>query len=279
LSKLILRNEQGISVLFLIIAMLLMVTVTYVFSYLIPTKHKSVRFPIYSQQALYIAQSGVEFAIRYASDQGWRGATDGGVYDLNRLNATSRSLGNGAFTINYNNATGDILTSTGQITGLSENRVVRVSNFSPFLRLIFAPNPPYAAPCRTVPTPPPSPPNINQRARFYIQNVRGTNVTLTMFSASWSGGAGQLQRIYMDQGAGWIQKYDGNYATGTPPPIVNFNLGGGSQTIALNQVIPVLVFWSFNLSGDTNLIVTFYTATGDGYTFNLDAAGNRLPTC
>jgi len=40
LTKLILRNEQGISVLFLIIAMLLMVTITYVLSYLIPTKHK-----------------------------------------------------------------------------------------------------------------------------------------------------------------------------------------------------------------------------------------------
>ena len=71
-----LMNSKGISVLFLVIAMMLMVTIGYVFSYLIPTKQKSVKFPIYSTQAFYIAQSGVEFAIRYAQDQGWRGATD-----------------------------------------------------------------------------------------------------------------------------------------------------------------------------------------------------------
>ena len=98
----ILRNSKGISVLFLVIAMLLMVTIGYVFSYLIPTKQKSVRFPIYSTQAFYIAQSGVEFAIRYAQDQGWRGAMDNGIFDLNRLNGISRTLGNGTFTLSYN---------------------------------------------------------------------------------------------------------------------------------------------------------------------------------
>lgn len=142
-------NSKGISVLFLVIAMLLMITIGYVFSYLIPTKQKSVIFPIYSTQAFFIAQSGVEFAMRYASDQGWRGATDGGIYDINRLNGVLRNLGNGSFTLTYNNALGDILTSTGQITGSSENRVVRVSNFSPFLRLIFDPASP--APCRRPP--------------------------------------------------------------------------------------------------------------------------------
>jgi hypothetical protein len=277
LKKFNLMNSKGISVLFLVIAMLLMITIGYVFSYLIPTKQKSVRFQIYSPQAFYIAQSGVEFAIRYASDQGWRGATDNGVYDLNRLNGISRPLGNGTFTLSYNNILGDILTSTGQVTGSTETRIVRLSNFSDFLRLVFAPNPPYPAPCRTVPIPPPTPPAIARRARFYIQNVRRTNVILTMFSATWSGG-GRLQRIYMDQGGGWVQKYDGNYVSGTLPP-VTFTMGGGSQTIIPNQVIPVLVTWNFNLSTATNIVITFYTAAGDEYRFNLDSAGNGLPTC
>jgi hypothetical protein len=133
-------NSKGISVIFLVIAMMLMVTIGYVFSYLIPTKQKSVRFPIYSTQAFYIAQSGVEFAVRYASaDQGWRGAIDNGIFDLTRLNSIgAKSLGNGTFTINYDQPS-DTLTSTGQITGSSETRVVRVSSFSPFLRLIFDP--------------------------------------------------------------------------------------------------------------------------------------------
>ncbi len=54
-----------------------------------------------------------------------------GRYDLDRLNATSRSLGNGSFTVNYNNATGDILTSTGQITGLSEKEPFGFTSFIP----------------------------------------------------------------------------------------------------------------------------------------------------
>ncbi len=62
-------NSKGISVIFLVIAMLLMVTIGYVFSYLIPTKQKSVVFPIQSTQAFFIAQSGVEFAVRYAMTQ------------------------------------------------------------------------------------------------------------------------------------------------------------------------------------------------------------------
>ncbi len=110
-----------------------MVTIGYVFSYLIPTKQKSVRFSIYSTQAFYIAQSGAEYAIRYAADQGWRGATDTGVYDLTRLNSIgAKSLGNGTFSLSYNQPS-DTLTSTGQITASSENRVLSVSRFSNFL--------------------------------------------------------------------------------------------------------------------------------------------------
>jgi hypothetical protein len=82
----------------------------------------------------------------------------------------------------------------------------------------------------------------------------------------------------MDQGGGWVEKYRGNYASGTLPP-VNFNRGGGSQTIISNQVITVLLYFNFNLAGETDFIITFYTAAGDGYTFNLDAASNGLPTC
>ena len=60
------NDTKGISVIFLVIAMLLMVTIGYVFSYSIPTKQKSVVFPIQSTQAFFLAQSGVEFAVQYA---------------------------------------------------------------------------------------------------------------------------------------------------------------------------------------------------------------------
>jgi len=142
LKSFILKNSKGISVLFLLIVMMLMVTIGYIFSYLIPTKQKSVVFSISSSQAFYAAQSGVEYAIRYSSDQGWSSATD--LLGLNSPGINQRDIGKGRFTINYDNGA-DILTSTGEIINASMKRIVSVSSFTQFLRLIFEPDsPPHA---------------------------------------------------------------------------------------------------------------------------------------
>jgi len=274
LKKLIHLNSKGISVLFLIIAMLLMVSVGYILSYLIPTKQKSVKFPIYSTQALFIAQSGVEYSIRYAADQGWRGATDTGIYDLTRLNGAGvnqRNLGNGSFTISYNQPS-NTLASTGQITGSGENRVVSVSNFSPFLRLVFEPaSATTREPCWC---------NGTRRARFYIRNVRSTAVIIRSFSATWAqtGAARTLQRIYMNS----TLKYTGNYANGGAAVNLNRPFFSPSQTINSGQLISILVYWSGNITNPANINFTFYTGnlgTGDSYRFNLDPSGNNLPNC
>ena len=110
--------------------MLLMVTIGYVFSYLIPTKQKSVLFPIQSNQAFFIAQSGVEFAVRYAKDQGWTTPTQ--LLGLNGGAVYQRNLGAGRFTINYTNTT-DTLTSFGEVPIGTERRRTVISNFSSFL--------------------------------------------------------------------------------------------------------------------------------------------------
>ena len=260
-----LTNSKGVSVLFLVFAMLLMVTIGYVFSYLIPTKQKSVKFPIYSNQAFFIAQSGVEYAIRYSSNQGWRSAST--LLGLNDPLVNQRNLGNGRFTINY--AT-DTLTSTGEITGSSERRIAKVSNLSQFLNvLILEISPPvYPAPCWCLGT---------RRARFYIRYTGTNSVTLTAFSATWTQNpppppVRRLTDIYMDG----VQKFNGNYGNGDPT--TNFNSGGGSQTLIPNQVIPVLIYWNAN-TGGTNIVINFYTALGDPYTFSLDPGGGGLGNC
>jgi hypothetical protein len=259
----LLSNSKGISILFLVIAMLLMITIGYIFSYLIPTKQKSVRFPIYSTQAFFIAQSGVEFAIRYSSDQGWRGATDT-IFDLTRLNG-SYPLGNGTFTLTYASPPANTLTSKGQITGSSENRVVQVSNFLPFLRLIFDPASP--APCRNPSNAPYNP--TNRWARFYVKNVRSNSLTLNRFSATWTGG-NNLVEIYL----GGTLRYSGSLSS--PTGIRNFI---SNQQINSNQIISVFIYWDKKIDAFNNIIITFYTTTGDGFTFNLDSAGDQLPTC
>ena len=125
-------NSKGISVLFLIIAMLLMITIGYALTYLIPTKQKSVVFPIQSTQAFFIAQSGVEFAVRYAQVNGWTTTAL-----LNNLDGIQRNLGSGRFTLTYNFATyGDKLISAGEVPTGTQRRKIDVSNFTRFLMSI-----------------------------------------------------------------------------------------------------------------------------------------------
>src|SRR5512136_144401 len=114
-SRKFINNSKGISVIFLIIAMLLMITIGYVFSYLIPSKQKSVVFPIQSTQAFFIAQSGVEYAVRYAVAHNWRTTAD--LAGLNAVGVYQKNLGAGRFTITYSNtvATPDTLTSLGEV--------------------------------------------------------------------------------------------------------------------------------------------------------------------
>lgn len=104
--------------------MLLMVTIAYVLSYLIPTKQKSVSLVIYSAQAFFLAQSGEEFAVRYARDNNWTTTTL-----LNNLNGVTRNLGSGRFTLTYNSGN-DTLTSMGEVPTGTERRRISVSNFT-----------------------------------------------------------------------------------------------------------------------------------------------------
>jgi hypothetical protein len=127
---LVLTNSRGISVIFLIMAILLMITIGYVFSYLIPAKQKSVIFPIQSTQAFFIAQSGVEFAVKYACVNGWVTTAD---LDAN-INNLTRNLGSGRFTLTYDFATyGDQLISVGEVPTNTQRRRIVVSNFASFL--------------------------------------------------------------------------------------------------------------------------------------------------
>ncbi len=270
-----LKNSRGLSALFLVVAMLLMVAIGYVFSYLIPTKQKSVIFPIHSNQAFFIAQSGVEFAVRFCSEKGWRGTTDGNPprLDFDRLNDVGnnqRPLGKGRLTINYNPST-NILTSTGEITNSTGNRVVKVSNFNQLLRLNFIISP--------IPTN--SPPHWclgTRRGKFFITNVGNTNVVIQSFSATWeqTGVTRRITRIYMDG----ILKYTGTYYSGDVPQNLNRPIGNPTQTIIPNDVITVVIYWNGNILNGRNIIITFYSGpngTGEAYPFNLDSASDSLP--
>jgi hypothetical protein len=243
-----------------------MITVGYALSYLIPVKQKSTQFPIYSTQVFYIAQSGMDYGVRYCSDQGWRGATDTGRLDYDRLNDVGVNqrnvvIGkvNGKFTIDYDTGA-NRLTSTGEMNTSTEKRIVRVSNFNQFLRLTFTSSPCWISGYS------------NQRAEFDIRRWRSAGVTLTAFSATWQQG-GTARNITTVR-FGNNTRFSGSYANGSG--IRNFN--GGNQSVGTGG-ITVEIRWNATMTNPRNIVITFYTAAGVGYAFNLDPAGNNLPSC
>ena len=234
-------------------AMLLVVVIGYVFSYLIPSKQKSVIFPIQSAQAFFLAQSGVEFAVRYAQDNSWTMTT---LLDSN-INGVTRNLGSGRFILTYNYATyGDTLISVGEVPANNPRRRIRIANFTAFLQtqvLIIDPGSP--APYYT---------NPRTNARFYIKNIGSSNVTLNRFSASWAEPPNrQLTSIYMTLGATTNTVFTGSYDSG----VSNFTPPGNSQTVGPNQVIRVDVVWNQNIAVSNTINFYFYDTGGNMYTF------------
>ena len=176
-------NSKGISVIFLVIAMLLMITIGYVFSYLIPTKQKSVVFPIQSTQAFFIAQSGVEFGVKYALTQTPPWTT---TAQLNGLDTRTRDLGAGRFVLDYDSAN-DTLNSWGEVPSGTERRRIAVSNFTHFLMAIT-----YFG-STSVPTDPGSNTN-NPTTVPYPANMRAGDLVLMIAQARDSGAVLTINR-------------------------------------------------------------------------------------
>lgn len=267
----LLADIKGISVLFLVIAMLLMVTIGYVFSYLIPTKQKGASFPIHSTKAFYLAQSGVEFAVRFAIDSGYTTPVIDVPANLNNLDGVQRNLGdrNGRFILDYDRPNNTLI-SIGIIPDGSERRV-KVSNFTSFLQtekgVIFDPGNP--SPCWIAGF-------TRRRVQFYIRNARENSITIEGFAAYWAqtGTTRNITGIYM----GATQRYSGSYASDSDlTPSVLFT--NGNQTINSNQAIRVRIYWDGVMTTCTNIIVSFYTNTGISFTFYLDPNAVGLGSC
>ena len=265
-----LRDHRGVSIIALIIIMAVLGSLGYVFSALIATKQYSMGMGAPSQQAFYIANSGTEYGIRYASERGWTGAA------LNGLDGMAVNLGQGQFTLDYDQPA-DTLSSTGQVS--ASQREVALENFD----LLFVSNIQCLGNVTSIDPPPISgipACTYNQGnktyVRLYIRNTCSSQptITLTHFRAFWSPANRRLQRIWFDGSL----KFQGSYASGDPWRA--FNRGGNSQDVSIchgarYEGIRVLVRFNNVLAGNTTFVFQFRDTNGDVYNFNL---GNP-PNC
>jgi hypothetical protein len=276
-----LRDHRGVSIIALIIIMAVLGSLGYVFSSLIATKHYSMGMAAPSHQAFYIANSGIEYGIRYASERGW---TTGAA--LNGLDGMAVNLGQGQFTLDYDQPA-DTLFSTGQVS--ASQREVALENFTSFvsdiecLELVTSIDPPPISgiPACTsfdlVPIPisglvPIPHPSSKYDVRFYIRNTCSSQptITLTHFRATWNPAPANrhLQRIWFDGAL----KFQGSYASAGGWSA--FNKGGNSQDVSIcygarYEGIQVLVRFNRALAGNTTFVFQFRDTNGAVYNFNL----------
>ena len=256
-------NSKGLSVLFLVIAMLLMVTIGYVFSYLMPSKQKSIIFPIQSTQAFFLAQSGVEFAVRYAKDNG-----------LGTVDGMTRSLGNGSFSLSYNSGA-DTLTSAGQVPTGTERRTISVSNFSQFIGENLSLDPSFST-CLTTVYDGGLGKNVHL-VRFRI--ISSSGVTLNAFQSYWTGNPANRRIRYIRIG-GTTAWGPGTYSPTAFPPASQTSFTS-NQTVPPNTSTMVEVQFNdtFNLNrGPFDMYVIFYSTTGRSYNLILNSS-SMLPPC
>jgi hypothetical protein len=266
-------NSKGISVIFLVIAMMLMVTIGYVFSYLIPTKQKSVSFVTQSPQAFFIAQSGVEYAVRYAVAHNWRTTAD-----LAPLNGVNRNLGAGRFTINYTNIAPnlDTLTSWGEVPNSTERRRITVTNFTSFMQQHLVLDTTYD-PCLHYTR---AGGNYTYELYFHMIDIDPaglSTIRLNSFRASWDVDPPAINRIRLSNTdtSGSTTVFNGTPVYNNGDPIVPFDT---SHTIQPTQEHLVRIRWDATpgIRDFSNLIVYFYDINGNEYTFALDPDGIGL---
>lgn len=259
-----LTDDRGVSIIALIVIMLVMGSIGYVFSSLIATKQYSMGMAAPSQQAFYVANSGIEYAIRYASERGWTTGPD-----LNNLDGVVVNVGQGQFTLDYDEPA-DTLSSIGDVS--DAEREVALENLASFvsdiqcIELVTSIDPP---PITGIPSC-----TYNQGprtvVRFYIRNICSSQplITLTHFRATWNPAQRRLQRIWFDG----VLKFAGGYGSGDPWTALN--RGGDSQDVdtchgAQYQGVEVQVRFNRILAGNTAFVFQFRDTNGEEYTFDL----------
>ncbi len=117
-----LRDDKGVTLITLIIAITIFAIFITVFSYVMVAKHGSATLYVQSTQAYAVAQAGIEYGIRCAQDSG--------CWDYTTTATLEKDFGGGSFTLVYDDSN-NTLTSTGTV-GVAERAII-LSSFSGYV--------------------------------------------------------------------------------------------------------------------------------------------------
>jgi len=111
-------RNKGVTLITLIIAITIFAVFITVFSYVMIAKHGSEALYVQSTQAYAVAQAGIEYGIRYATDEtGFLADPTNPTYF-----PKNQPFGDGSFALVYNDSN-NTLTSTGTV-GVAEREII-----------------------------------------------------------------------------------------------------------------------------------------------------------
>lgn len=264
-----LSNNRGISLIILIIAMTLIAVIGASFVSLVGSKHKGFLYQNDSYRALNITNAGVEYAIRYVSDNLKDTANtyfqNPGAFQTPATPVTVNMSTNESFSFYYNYGS-DLLSVTGSF-GNSTRRI----NLSNFRRYIDSITLQYNS-AIPLSTRSPSYSYDGSSSNVHLPFINNNDLAITIVGVSvvlpsWSPSSSirYLKRIYFTQGATETQVY--NYQTDTSFP----SCGGG-----VNAPCRDTFFW---FGSDVGIRITTGTTS---FNFNLNTpyaiAGNTTST-
>ena len=111
-------NNKGVTLITLIIAITIFAVFITVFSYVMIAKHGSEALYVQSTQAYAVAQAGIEYGIRYGTDN------ESGFFanPANYFPINNKVFGDGSFTLEYDSGN-DELTSRGTV-GVAKREII-----------------------------------------------------------------------------------------------------------------------------------------------------------
>lgn len=115
-------NNKGVTLITLIIAITIFAVFITVFSYIMVAKHGSSALYVQSTQAYAVAQAGIEYGIRYATDK-YIADPAYDYIDLTITESLGNGSGSGSFTLGYTATNRGTLTSKGTV-GNAERQII-----------------------------------------------------------------------------------------------------------------------------------------------------------
>jgi len=253
-----LSNSRGISLVVLVVAMTLIAILGASFVSLMGSKQKGFLYQTDSYKAFNIANAGVEYAIRYASD-GLDNNGDSIFFTDNDLSTLGKSFGGGTFSINYAYST-NILTVIGTYNNDS-SRKIQLANFRRYLSPITLVPDGSTLPSR----------NANQVTIPVINNNESTSITVNQINLIVSESGKHLQQIKISNYVTPLFDFASSTFTtcGSPPCIDSYGLLLPSGVAVSFNSVNGLSSHSINQDDIVTYTLVFYetTAPTGQYTF------------